>query len=252
MEYSIQELSRLSGVTTRALRWYDKIGLLKPSRIADSGYRRYGPAEADRLQDILYYRALGVELAQVKKVLDDPSYDRLAILRSHLAALEEERERIQRLINSVKETILTQERKDGMSDEKKFEAFKCQIVKETERKYGTEVRAKYGDTQVDGMYARIMGASCERYQEWERLDMEIREKLSAAVLSKADPAGELGKEITALHHRWLIIMGDQYDVQRHRGLAELYVQDKRFTAYYDKEQPGCAQFLRDAVFHWAK
>ena len=125
-------------------------------------------------------------------------------------------------------------------------------MKETERKYGTEVRAKYGDTQVDGMYARIMGASCERYQEWERLDMEIREKLSAAVLSKADPAGELGKEITALHHRWLIIMGDQYDVQRHRGLAELYVQDKRFTAYYDKEQPGCAQFLRDAVFHWAK
>ena len=58
MEYSIQELSRLSGVTTRALRWYDQIGLLKPSRVAESGYRYYGPAEVDRLQDILYYRAL--------------------------------------------------------------------------------------------------------------------------------------------------------------------------------------------------
>ena len=54
MEYSIQELSRLSGVTTRALRWYDHIGLLKPSRVAESGYRYYGPAEVDRLQDILY------------------------------------------------------------------------------------------------------------------------------------------------------------------------------------------------------
>ena len=58
MEYSIQALARLAGVTTRTLRWYDQIGLLKPSRVADNGYRYYGPAEVDRLQDILYYRAL--------------------------------------------------------------------------------------------------------------------------------------------------------------------------------------------------
>ena len=64
MEYSIQELARLSGVTTRTLRWYDEIGLLKPSRTAASGYRYYGPAQVDRLQDILYYRALGVGLAR--------------------------------------------------------------------------------------------------------------------------------------------------------------------------------------------
>ena len=85
MEYSIQELSRLSGVTTRTLRWYDQIGLLKPSRVAESGYRYYGRAEVDRLQDILYYRALGVELARIKECLDDPSFDRLAarcIIRS--------------------------------------------------------------------------------------------------------------------------------------------------------------------------
>ena len=88
MEYTIQELSRLSGVTTRALRWYDKIGLLTPSGRTEGGYRLYGPAEVDRLQDILYYRALGVELAQVKEILDDPSFDRLAVLRGHLAALE--------------------------------------------------------------------------------------------------------------------------------------------------------------------
>ena len=78
MEYSIQEMSKLAGVTTRALRWYDKIGLLKPSRTAESGYRYYGPAEVDRLQDILYYRALGVELARIRESLDDPSFDRLS------------------------------------------------------------------------------------------------------------------------------------------------------------------------------
>ena len=98
MEYSIQVLARLSGTTTRTLRWYDQIGLLKPSRTAESGHRYYGPAEVDRLQDILYYRALGVGLSQIKACLDDPAFDRLAALRSHLAALEAERARLDGLI----------------------------------------------------------------------------------------------------------------------------------------------------------
>lgn len=252
MEYTIQQLSRLSGVTTRALRWYDKLGLLKPSGRTEGGYRRYGPAEVDRLQDILYYRALGVELARVKAILDDPSYDRLAVLRDHLSALEEERERIQRLIDSVQETIRVQERDESMSDEKKFEAFKRQFVEEKERLYGAEARKKYGDAQVDASNARVMGITLEQYQEYERLGEEILEKLSAAVAEGADPAGEVGRELTDLHRRWLTIMGDKCDAQRQRGIAELYVQDRRFTAYYDRERPGCARFLRDAVLHWAK
>ena len=250
MEYSIQQLSRLSGVTTRALRWYDKIGLLKPSRRTEGGYRRYGPAEVDRLQDVLYYRALGVELAQVKAILDDPSFDRLAVLRGHLAALKEEQGRIQRLIHSVQETILTQERNEIMSDERKFEAFKRQALEEYGRTFEAESREKYGDIEVDEMITRIKGVTRERYAEWERLGKEILEKLSAAVAAGADPAGEAGKEIAALHRRWLTVTGNEYDVQRHRSLAELYVQDERFTADYDREVPGCARFLRDAVLHW--
>ena len=252
MEYSIQQLSRLSGVTTRALRWYDKIGLLKPSGRTQGGYRCYGPAEVDRLQDILYYRALGVELARIRECLDDPSFDRLAVLRGHLTALEAERDRLQGLIISVKETILTQERKEIMSDEKKFEAFKRQFVEEKERLYGAESRKKYGDAEVDASNARVMGLTLEQYQEYERLGEEILEKLSAAVAAGADPSGEAGEEVAALHRRWLMFMGDQHDAQRQRGIAELYVQDERFTAYYDRKRPGCARFLRDAVAHWVK
>ena len=166
MEYSIQQLSHLSGVTTRALRWYDKIGLLKPSRVAESGYRYYGRTEVDRLQDILFYRALGVELARIREFLDDPAFNRLAVLRGHLAALEEERERVQGLINSVKETILTQERKEIMSDEKKFEAFKRQALEEFGRTYEAESRSKYGDAEVDSMLTRIKGTTQEQYAGW--------------------------------------------------------------------------------------
>ena len=128
MEYSIRELARLSGVTTRALRWYDQIGLLKPSRVAENGYRFYGTEEVDRLQDILYYRAMGVELAQIRQCLDHPAFDRLTALRGHLAKLEAEQARIEGLIASVKETIATIERKESMSDAQKFQAFKRRVV----------------------------------------------------------------------------------------------------------------------------
>ena len=252
MEYSIQELSRLSGVTTRTLRWYDQIGLLKPSRVAESGYRYYGGAEVDRLQDILYYRALVVELARIKECLDDPSFDRLAALRNHLAALEAERERLEQLIRSVKDTIGAEERNEIMNDEQKFEAFKQRAVAHNEKVYGAETRAKYGDQEVDEANAAVMNLPWEQYQEWTDLGREIQERLEAAVQAGVSPESEAGKELCALHRQWLTITGNRYDPARHRGIAELYVADERFTSYYDKRLPGCARFLRDAVVHWVK
>ena len=249
MEYSIQELSRLSGVTTRTLRWYDQIGLLKPSRVAVSGYRYYGGAEVDRLQDILYF---GVELARIKECLDDPSFDRLAALRSHLAALEAERKRLEQLIRSVKDTIGAEERSEIMSDEQKFEAFKKRAVAHNEEVYGVEIRAKYGDQEVDEANAAVMHLTQTQYREWTDLGREIQERLEAAVQAGLSPEREEGKEISVLHRRWITITGNQYDPAKHRGIAELYVMDERFTAYYDKQVPGCARFLRDAIVYWVK
>ena len=251
MEYSIQELSRLSGVTTRTLRWYDQIGLLKPSRVAESGYRYYGKAEVDRLQDILYYRALGVGLARIKECLDDPSFDRLAALKRHLAALEAERERLEKLIQSVKDTIGAEERNEIMSDEQKFEAFKQRTVAHNEEVDGAEIRSKYGDETVDAANAAVMNLTQEQYQEWTDLGQAIQTRLEAAVQAGLSPESEAGKELCALHRRWLTITGSRYDPAKHRGIAELYVMDERFTAYYDQHLPGCARFLREAVIHWA-
>src|SRR5699024_6435122 len=207
MEYSIQELSRLSGVTTRTLRWYDQIGLLKPSRVAESGYRYYGRAEVDRLQDILYYRALGVELARIKECLDDPSFERLAALRNHLAALEAERERREKLIRSVKDTIGAEERNEIMSDEQKLEAFKRRTGAQTEEVYGEEIADEDDDQEVDEANAAVMGLTQAQYQEWTDLGREIQERLEAAVQAGLSPEGQEGKEITALHRRWLTITG---------------------------------------------
>lgn len=252
MEYSIQQLARLSGVSARTLRWYDQIDLLKPRRVAENGYRYYGGKEVDRLQDILYYRALGIKLEQIKKCLNDPSFDRLTALYNHLNALKAEQKRLEILIQSVKDTIEAERRKEAMKDEKKFEAFKKHAVQQNEKNYGTESRAKYGDAQVDEANAAIMNLTQEQYLKWTGLDQQIHERLQSAVRAGICPHSEEGKEITALHRQWLtIVLKKQYSPEKHRKIAQLYIMDERFANYYDKQIPGCASFLQQAIAYWA-
>ena len=139
-----------------------------------------------------------------------------------------------------------------MNDEQKFEAFKQRAVAHNEEAYGAEIRAKYGDKEVDEANAAVMNLTQEQYREWKDLGQEIQEQLEAAVQAGLSPEDEEGKELCSLHRRWLTITGNRYHPAKHRGIAELYVIDERFTAYYDKQVPGCARFLRDAVIHWAK
>ena len=251
MEYSISQLSKLSGVSPRTLRWYDKIDLLTPSRIGENGYRYYGTGQVDRLQDILLYRALGVRLAEIQTILDNPSFCRLTALRSHLAALEGEMGKINALIESVRQTIQAQERDEKMDDEVKFRAFVQETVKENEEKYGTELREKYGEGAVDRANEAMGNLSPEQYRQLKQLEAQILEGLEHAVQQGSSPTGQAGRQITALHRQWLSISWGSYDVQWHIGVAQMYVMDSRFIAYYDKRCPGCAEFLQSAVSHWA-
>lgn len=247
MEYGIRELAAMAGVSARTLRWYDSVGLLRPARVGDNGYRFYGAAEVDRLQQILFYRALGVDLKRIASILDDPSFDRMAALRGHLAALERERGRLDGLIASVRRTIQAEEEKVPMKDSEKLEAFKREAVAQNEARYGAEARERYGDAAVDGSNRRIMGMSEAEHARWESLGAEVLARLEAAVTADADPLGAEGRAIAELHREWLCFVWERYTPQAHAGVAQMYVLDPRFTEYYDRRVAGCAAFLRDAV-----
>ena len=162
MEYTVNGLARLAGVSVRTLHWYDEIGLLRPARVTEAGYRMYGPDEVDALQSILFYRALGVPLKQIGALMADASAGRLAALQSHRAALLCRRAQLDALLATLDKTILTEEGKCAMTDAEKFEGFKQKLVAENEAEYGTEARGKYGDMAVDASNARLMGLSPPR------------------------------------------------------------------------------------------
>ncbi|MBM6910329.1 MerR family transcriptional regulator [Oscillibacter valericigenes] len=247
MEYTVKALAELAGVTPRTLRWYDQTGLLKPLRTTEAGYRLYGPKQLDRLQDILFYRELGLDLASIRTILDDPAFDRQAALQSHLTELKARRARLDELILTVQRTIDNIKGGTKMTDQEKFEAFKRRVVAANEAAFGQELRQRYGDEEADRANACVLALTQEEYEAWKALGGEIHAALAAAVGAGADPAGPEGQRIAQLHRRWLSYSWEAYTPQAHAGLAELYVSDPRFTAYYDREVSGCAAFLRDAV-----
>ncbi len=247
MEYTVHKLGKLAGVSTRTLRYYDEIGLLRPARINSSGYRIYGAAEVDRLQQILFYRELGVSLDNIRDIVTSPSFDGRKALANHHEKLLEKREQLNQLIANVEKTLAVTEGRTTMSDKEKFEGFKQKLINENEMKYGKEIREKYGDETVEKSNRKLKNMTQEQYEEVTRLSENVTKKLQEA-FKTGDPAGELAQEAADLHRRWLSYYWDSYSKEAHAGLAQMYVDDERFTAYYDKEQPGTAKFLRDAIF----
>lgn len=250
MEYTVQKLGLLAGVSTRTLRYYDEIGILKPARINSSGYRIYGPSEVDRLQQILFYRELGVTLEEIKEILASPGFDAISALREHKKNLLEKREHLDTLIANVDLTLAEKEGIKTMSDKQKFEGFKQKQIDDNERQYGEEIRAKYGEQQINKSYQKLKGMTEEEHARLEGLANEILQTLVKAMETK-DPAGELAQKTVELHRQWLSFYWAEYSKEAHMGLAQMYVDDPRFTAYYDKERPGAAVFLRDAVSVYA-
>ncbi len=246
MEYTVNKLAKLAGVSTRTLRYYDEIGLLKPARVSSNGYRIYGQKEIDRLQQIMLYRELDLPLEDIKNILDEKSFDGEKALQNHLTALLVKRERIDLLINNVEKTIKALKGETTMSNKEKFDGFGQKLVNENERRYGKEIREKYGDEAVERSNAKVSGMTKEQYAEVEKLSKELNDMLRAAT-ELGDPASELAQEVCEKHKKWLCYYWGEYSKEAHLGLAQMYVDDPRFTEYYDKIAKGAAKFLRDAL-----
>lgn len=247
MVYTVHELAKLSGISSRTLRYYDEIGLL-PVGKNESGYRVYGPDEVDRLQQILFYRELGLALEDIRDIITDPSFDSIEALKEHREKLLGKKERLDTLIANVEKTINTREGKTDMTDREKFEGFKQRLIEENEEKYGQEIREKYGEERVQSANQRFKNMTREECAEMERLSAEVNTALKSAI-EAGDPAGPLAQRACELHRQWLLFFWDEaaYSLQAHMALAQMYVDDPRFTAHYDAIVPGAAVFLRDAM-----
>ena len=243
--YSISELSKISGVTTRTLRYYESIGLLNAHRDSSSGYRLYDLKQVDRLQHILILRTLDVPVKKIQEILDR-NEDEISLLQSHLDNLKSEEAKLLRLIESVEKTIDYKTRGEIMKDKEKFEAFKAGKISDNEKQYGKEVREKYGNQTVDESNQKFMGLSAEDYMNVEKLSEDIKTLIINGVVS-GDNDGSFAKDLVEKHKTWLCYFWKEYSAEVHRGLAEMYLADERFKAHYDAFINGGTEFLVSAI-----
>lgn len=244
MEWSIQQIAKLAGTTSRTLRHYDDIGLVRPSSVGSNGYRYYDQAALVRLQRVLLLRELGLGLPQIAEVLTRETSESSA-LESHLAWLRQEQDRLARQIRSVESTVRSLRGGEGLMAENMFDGFDhTQYKDEVEQRWGKEAYAR-SDAWWRGMDAAEKAA-------WKARAEALGQGWIAAADSGIAPDSAEAQDLARRHVEWLTgIPGTPAaarggDVKAYvTGLGEMYVADPRFGANYGG-QAG-AEFVRDAL-----
>lgn len=247
-DWSIQEISRIAGTTSRTLRHYDDIGLLAPTRVAPNGYRHYDARALVRLQRILLLRELGLGLPQIAEVLSQERAEGPA-LETHLALLREEQTRLARQIAAVESTIDALRGGEEIMAENMFDGFDhTRYREEVEQRWGAKAYSD-GDRWWRGM------TDAER-AEWQQKVSDLGRDWIAAAESGVAPASAEAQDLARRHVEWLTGMPGTPasvpggDVKGYViGLGEMYVADPRFGANYATSSGGThgAEFVRDAL-----
>ncbi|MCO1653487.1 MerR family transcriptional regulator [Pseudonocardia humida] len=243
MRWSTAEVARMSRVSSRTLRHYDHVGLLRPARTGHGGIRYYERPQLRRLQHILVLRELGMGLDDIGAVLSGET-DELAALREHHARLLDEADRLRTLAATVARTI--EENENGgpeMAAEELFRGFR-------DDPHAEEARERYGEVAVQAQQrAASWGEGVARgvAAEAEAINGELAAAMAAGT-PVDDPAVQA---LIARHHAWVCNFWTP-NREAYIGLGRLYVDDERFTANIDKAGAGLSVYLRDAIAVYAQ
>lgn len=234
---TVNEVSKITGVSVRTLHHYDAIGLLKPTKVTAAGYRMYDDTAISRLQSILLFRELQFPLKEIKSILDSPNFDPTEALTQQIELLELQYKRMGELISFAREI------KDKGVTTMSFEVFDKSEIE----RYKAEAKAKWGGTQAYKAYEQKAATQSDLKSD------EIANRLMTmfaeiGTLRHLLPsAKEVQEKIAALQK----FITDNYYVCTNEildGLGQMYVEDERFKKNIDKAGgDGTAEFVRQAI-----
>jgi DNA-binding transcriptional MerR regulator len=242
--WHIGDVARLSGVSSRTLRHYDDVGLLRPSRTTSDGTRFFDRAALLRLQRVLLLRELGLGLPEIRRVVDGET-DELSSLAQHRHELASDLRRRTRLLATIDATIDALTQGSSMNPDELFDGFDP----ERQATWETELVDRYGDA------ARSHLDESKRWMStWRRADADAAmagfeqvETALAALCAQGVPVTDPRvQEVIAVHYE-VVSRFWTPDADSYAGLADMYVQHPQFRARYESRQPGLAEYLRAAM-----
>ena len=242
--FQVKDVARLTGVSVRTLHHYDAIGLLVPAHRTDAGYRLYTEPDLLRLQQILIGRELGLSLEEIRRLLDDPSFDRTAALLDQRERLRERVQRTEAMIRAVDVALAGlagDHQIGGMNMEDLFQGFEPS-------RYEDEARRQWGTS--DAFVESERRTRQYTPDDWKALAAEqgaIYQEAYTALKTGKSPADAVVMDIAERHRlsidRWFYPCSHRM----HRGLATMYEADDRFRKRIDTHGEGLTFFLAAAI-----
>ena len=241
---TVKQVSDLTGLSIRMLHHYDRIGLFKPSKFSESGYRLYSDSDLEVLQQILFFKELDFPLKEIKSIINSPSFDRKKAFTNHKELLILKRNRLNKLIKLVDKTL-----KGEL--EMSFKEFDISEIEEVQKKYAQEAEELYCNTDEYKEYQLKTG----RYNknDWERIGEKIDKifKRFADIMDK----GADSQEAQNLVKQWQDFITENFYKCNNNtlmGLSKMYIQDERFTQNIDNYRKGLSEFISSAVEIYCK
>lgn len=234
---TVNEVSKLTGVSIRTLHYYDKIGVLKPSFITEAGYRQYDDAALERLQQILLFRELQFSLKEIKEILESDGFDRNKALEQQIELLTLKKEHLENLIDFAREM------KAGGVKKMEFEVFDTTKLDE----YAKKAKEQWGKTHA---YQEFQQKSKNRSNEQTKCITKNMMGLFAEFGDMMDCNPEDAKVQSQVQKLQEFITQHFYTCTNEilQGLGQMYASGGEFTENIDKVgKKGCAQFVADAI-----
>lgn len=232
--WTVKQVSQLTGLTVRTLHHYDQIGLLKPAFVAENGYRYYNQENLARLQEILLFRELEFPLKDIQQLLDVTEINRQQVLRDHITLLELKRERLDRIINHAR--LLTEKGGEVMD----FHAFDSSQLKA----YKVEAKERWGQTAAYAEFEEGYDASKDRVfaQEMEAI-FEAFGKYRFLEVSHPEVQAQVANLRAYITEHFYTCTKEIL-----QNLGFMYVEDERFSANIDRAGgPGTVAFVSQAI-----
>ena len=236
--YHIKEAAQLSGVSVKTLHHYDKIGLLVPQK-SENGYRTYCQADLERLQVILYYKYLGFSLEKIAELLSQDDQTLLPHLVRQLEYLQQERDRLDTLISTLRKTIQEEKGERKMTMKEKFAGF----TYEDNQKYHQKAVEEYGQEVMSEALTRQNGREEESAaafnQVFQSLAENMQQGLSVDATENQEQAARLLQAIRTY--------GFDCSIEVFGHIGKGYVYNPEFKENIDKFGPGTAQYTSDVI-----
>ncbi len=245
-KYTIKQLALLAKVSPRTLHYYDEIKLLIPTEKTPKGYRVYVHKDLLRLQQIMLYKELGFSLTDIQKILDDAKFDIKKALIAHRAEIAKRHEQFKELLVTIDATLRSLQTNKGDIDEVLYKGFTPEQAEE----YRQEAMDRWGEKTVLDSEARLKKLGKAKLQQVFKQGEEITREL--ARLMSEDPENYTRIEVQECIDRWAKHLNYFHPVTQEylRGLGNLYVEDTRFTQFYEKFGSGLALFKNKAIQYY--